>query len=124
MKFTLLLLLTFSTIACSQNSRNYLGKDAAQQELKEAPSNHVQHNNVDNKNLIIKNSKTVVNIAEPILFDMFGKENIEKQKPYEMYLLDEYWIISGTLTTGYKGGTFLIIIDGRNAKVLKSSHGK
>ena len=52
------------------------------------------------------------------------KKNIENQKPYDIYEIDEYWIISGTLTKGTDGGTFMIIIDSRNYKVLRLTHGK
>ena len=52
------------------------------------------------------------------------KENIEKQKPYEIFLIDNHWILSGTLPTNKDGGTFLIIIDARNSKVIKITHGK
>ena len=48
----------------------------------------------------------------------------DSQKPYETHLIENHWVISGTLQKGMKGGTFLIIIDARNSKVLKISHGK
>ena len=63
-------------------------------------------------------------MAEYILFNIYGKDNIENQKPYETHLIENHWVISGTLQKGMKGGTFLIIIDARNSKVLKISHGK
>ena len=55
---------------------------------------------------------------------IYGKENIESQKPYEHYLIKNYWIIAGTLKKDIVGGTFLIIIDARNSKILKITHGK
>lgn len=89
-----------------------------------ALSKEPQHNVVDYKTVIIKDTISAVKIAETILFDIYGKQNIEKQKPYEIYFLDQYWIISGTLPENYKGGTFLIIIDSRNSKILKITYGK
>lgn len=124
MKYFLLVILIFSLSCCSQNKRLILGKEYAQEELKIALSKEPQHNVVDYKTIIIKDSVSAVKIAETILFDIYGKQKIEKQKPYEIYFLDQYWIISGTLPEGYIGGTFLIIIDARNSNILKITHGK
>ena len=124
MKYITIILLAFSLTACSQNDRTELGKSYAENELKLALSKETQHNVIDNKKVIIKDSSTAIKIAEPILFSIYGKENIESQKPYESYLIENYWVIAGTLPKDMLGGTFLIIIDARNSKVLKITHGK
>jgi len=59
-----------------------------------------------------------------ILWDIYGKKRIKKQKPYNVYLIDKYWFLKGTLPKGMKGGTFMIIIDSRNYKVIRLTHGK
>lgn len=124
MKKLTIILFAFSLIACSQNDRSLLGKSFAESELKLALSKESQHNVIDNNDVLIKDSSTAVKIVEPILFSIYGKENIESQKPYETYLVENYWIISGKLPKGMLGGTFLIIIDARNSKILKITHGK
>lgn len=124
MKYLTIILFAFSLNAFSQNDRSLLGKSFAESELKLALSKESQHNVIDNNNVIIKDSLTAVKIVEPILFSIYGKENIESQKPYETYLIENYWIITGTLPKGMKGGTFLIIIDARNSKILKITHSK
>ena len=116
--------MTFSLNIYSQNNRRILGKSFAEKELKLALSKESQHNFIDNKRIIIKDSLTAINVAEPILFSIYGKENIESQKPYETYLIENYWLIRGTLSDDMRGGTFFIIIDARNSKVLKITHGK
>ncbi|SHM49242.1 YbbC/YhhH family protein [Flavobacterium chilense] len=101
------------------------GGDNAEFELKDAlKGDPSQDNVVDNKKLLIKNNETAIKIAEPILFGIYGEDQIEDQKPYEIHLIDNYYVINGTLMWGEQGGTFLIIIDGRNAKVLKITHYK
>ena len=77
-------LLTFTLAACGQikNSRTIIGKSYAQQELKSVLNDKGQHNVIDNKTVIIKDSLTAINIAEPILFSIYGKDNIIKQRPY------------------------------------------
>ncbi len=101
-----------------------MGKSHAEKQLKLALSKESQHNVINNKSLLIKDSSTAINVAESILFSIYGKENIESEKPYEIYLIDNYWVIAGTLPEDSSGGTFLIIIDARNSKVLKITHGK
>ena len=124
MKYILILFLTFTITACSQNDRSIMGKKFAENELELALSNKSQHNVLDNKELILKDSSTAINIAETILFSIYGKEKIESEKPYETYLINNYWVIAGTLPKDSLGGTFLIIIDARNSEVLKITHGK
>jgi hypothetical protein len=124
MRYLPILLLAISINACSQNNRTELGKRHAEKELKLALSKESQHNVIDNKNVIIKDSSTAIKVVEPILFSIYRKENIESQKPYECYLIENYWVIAGTLPKDMDGGTFLIIIDARNSKVVKITHGK
>jgi hypothetical protein len=112
--------------ACGQTKDNriILGKSNAEQELKSLLAGKSQHNVIDNKTIIIKDSSTAINVAEPILFSIYGKDNIIKQRPYEIYFIDNYWVLTGTLPKGWVGGTFVIIIDSRNSKVLRITHGK
>ena len=122
----LLALLTFALTACAQpnNERTVPGKLNAEQLLKSTLADTAQHNVIDNKTLIIKDSLTAINVVEPILFSIYGKENIIQERPYEVYFIDNYWVISGTLPKNYVGGTFLTILDARNGCILKITHGK
>jgi len=123
---SLLMLFMFTLISCGQmtNNRTLLGKSYAEQELKIALTDSTQHNVIDNKSIIIKDETTAITIAEQILFSIYGKENIIKQRPYEIFSIDTYWVILGTLPKDDAGGTFLIIIDSRNSKIIKITHGK
>lgn len=121
--------LTFTLTACwhTKGDRAKLGKLYAEQELNSVLNNksqQTQHNIIAKKTVIIKDSLTAINIAEPILFSIYGKDNITNQRPYEIYFVDNYWVIGGTLPKEYLGGTFLIIIDSRNCKIIKIAHGK
>ena len=118
------LMLTLAACGQQQNTRTILGKSYAENELKSALVDKTQRNVVDNKIVIIKDSGTAISVAEPILFNIYGKENIIRQRPYETYLINNYWIISGTLPKNYEGGTFLIILDASNSRIVKISHGK
>lgn len=121
-----LTLLIFTLTACrkSRGDRIILGKEYAEQEIKSSLIDKSQHNIIDNKKVIIKDSLTALNVAEPILLSIYGKDNITKQQPYEIYFIDNYWLITGTLPSGWKGGTFLFIIDSRDGKIIRITHGK
>jgi len=120
-KLFLLLLLTTGFNLSAQDTAGF---KHAKAELSEALNTKGIHNVVDNKSAIIKDSLTAVSVAEPILFSIYGKEHIMGERPYEIYHIDNYWVLSGTLTEDFKGGTFLIIIDDRDSKVIRITHGK
>jgi hypothetical protein len=74
---------------------------------------------------LIKTPATAIAIAEPILFDVFGKEQILKEKPYEVYLMEGYWYISGTLPNSYnEGGAFEIIFSAKDGRIIRLTHYK
>lgn len=125
-KILLFLSLSIFIISCSQSKseRIILGEKYAKSELEKTLNPKNQHNVIDNKSLIITNKETAVKIAETILFEIYGKKNIENQKPYEIYKFENFYVILGTLPKNSVGGSFIIIIDGTNSKILKISHGK
>jgi len=65
-----------------------------------------------------------IQVIEPIVIGKYGKERIDLQKPYEVHKIEQYYIITGTLPGGSIGGTFVIIIDEKNARVLHLTHYK
>lgn len=73
---------------------------------------------------LIKDKQTAINIAEAILFSVYGKANILKQRPYQVYQIEQYWVLSGTLAEGKHGGVFEIALDGKDARVVGLTHGK
>jgi hypothetical protein len=110
--------------AIAQQERTYMGKKYAEEELKSALSLPKNNDLLEKFKLIIPDSATSIAVAEPVLFNIYGKENILFEKPYESYLINNYWVILGSLPKGNKGGTFEIIIDAKNAGVLWISHDK
>jgi NTF2 fold immunity protein len=119
-----LFILTLSCKGQTQSDRLAAGEATAKKELKEALSDTTIHNVVNKNTLLIKDKETAINIIEPILFSIYGKNTVKKERPYESYLIDNYWVISGTLPKSYLGGTFLIIIDATNSKIIRLTHGK
>ncbi|MCD0479660.1 YbbC/YhhH family protein [Chryseobacterium sp. LC2016-29] len=97
-------------------------------------NNDLKHAESELKNALINNeilpdkvipdSQTAVDVAENFLVNIYGKENIIQQRPYNLNLIDDYYIIEGTLPKNTLGGTFLIIINSKDGKIIKLTHGK
>ena len=66
-----------------------------------------------------------VEMAKIVLFPIYGKKEIEKHKPYQVKLINnEIWSIKGQLDNNHEGGTFSILINKSDGKVLAISHSK
>lgn len=84
----------------------------------------IYFNEIDNKKIIIKNESQFLSIIEPILFDIYGKDRIIDERPYEVYFVKNYWIISGYLPPNVLGGVFMAIMDARNCEIIRIEHGE
>jgi ethanolamine ammonia-lyase small subunit len=122
--FILLAILTLTACRHNKQDRLTLGKKFAEEELNSALTDTIKHNVINNSEVIVKDSLSATTIAETILFGIYGKTNITKQRPYEVHHINNFWVLTGTLPKGTLGGTFLIIIDDRNSQIIKIVHGK
>ena len=120
MIFIVLILITQT--ACGQTNNPNPGFEYAKSQLKEALTNKTERQIL--ADTLISDKETAIAISEAILFKIYGKENIIKQKPYEINKIDEHYIINGTLSDNAIGGTFLIILNAKNSQVIKLTHGK
>jgi len=125
---TLLIGLILFFDSCGSNQKeNTDNKSAdslfAMDQLQGSLTDSTLHNCVDRKRILIKNKNMAISIAEPILFSIYGEQKIKEQKPYKIFNIDNYWVIYGTLKYE-KGGTFMIIIDSHDCRVIRITHGK
>lgn len=121
---TLLVILKIGVLSFGQSSDfSKMTKEQANTILSETLSDSTFHNAIGTISVLTDSAKAV-KFAEFVLFDNYGKKNIESQKPYDIFHLDHYWLISGIQPKGYLGGTFLIIIDERNCQIIRLTHGK
>lgn len=75
--------------------------------------------------VLISDTSTAVKIAETYLFEVFGKDKIVKERPYEIGRINGYWYITGSLPPySMSGGTFEILLEASTGKVVKIGHGK
>lgn len=108
----------------SKEDRMKLGFEYAKKELRQTLIDSKLHNVVDNKRIIVKDTLTAISIVEPILFGIYGKESIVLQQPYEIFHIDNYWVVIGTLDNSWQGGVFLAILDDRNCEFIRITHGQ
>ncbi|WP_188051733.1 YbbC/YhhH family protein [Flavobacterium sp. GP15] len=124
MKKIILMFFVIMQISCNQVLHNKLGIENAKKELENALNDTTKLAILDKNELLIKEENTAIKVAEPILFEIYGKSKIEDEKPYEAYLINNYWVINGTINRFSFGGAFSIIIDARNSKVVNVIHYK
>jgi hypothetical protein len=72
----------------------------------------------------VPDQRTAIRIALAIWEPIYGREQIEKQKPYRATLREGVWVVEGSLPEGWLGGVALAEISQRDGKVLRVSHGK
>lgn len=123
MRINWILFFLLPTLVFAQED-TFFHKKIAEDKLKLALSLEKEHNLLKSYGLIISDSLMAIKIAEPILFKIYGEKNILFQKPYKSYLINDYWVICGSLPKNFLGGTFSIIIDARNARILWIMHDK
>lgn len=73
----------------------------------------------------VTNEDSVVAIAEPFLITTYGQQQIESERPYEVYKIDGYWILAGTSPADNStGGTAWVIINPANGIIVKYWFGR
>ena len=76
------------------------------------------------KNGLVPNQATAEGIAELVLFNIYGRQQIERQRPYKTILESGVWTVRGTLGREFLGGTFLVRINQEDARIIQIYHGR
>jgi len=71
---------------------------------------------------VIPDAATAIAVAEPILFKIYSRDMIIREKPYSVSLVDGYWILTGSLPKLAVGGTFFIVLSAKDGRVIKLTH--
>ena len=123
---TISVLLLVANFGFAQNTddRFHLDSISAAKLIDIAIENNETHNVINDDRRLIDTKEKAIELAEFYLFDIYGKKEILNQKPYDIFLIKNRWLITGTLKKEYVGGTFLIIFDSTNGNVLQITHGK
>lgn len=72
----------------------------------------------------VPNGETAIKIAVAVWTTIYGKDQIEKEKPYSAVLREGIWYVSGSLPPGYAGGVAEAEISKDDGRILRISHGK
>lgn len=71
---------------------------------------------------VVPDEETAIKIAFVLLSKKYGQRAIRNQKPFDVYLIDGYWHVNGTLPKGVTGGTGSIIISKKDGSVIHMAH--
>ena len=72
----------------------------------------------------LKKIEDVVFVAEKILFQIYGEEDIKNEQPYHISKYKNKWIVTGSLPKGCVGGVFEIVINADNSQIESVIHGE
>lgn len=119
----ILCIISLPVVCYCQNfkNRNILGEENARIAVKNALS---ESSGKSFNDTLIKDKETAIDIAEPILMNLYGKATVADEKPYECYLIDGYWFLRGTLPRNHTGEVFEMIMSAKDARIIKMTHGK
>ncbi|MCR9182405.1 MAG: YbbC/YhhH family protein [Flavobacteriaceae bacterium] len=125
--FIVFFLLTFTSEVAAQNNfvSSQIGKQLAEYELNQTLLKERVGNVVNTKFNLLKNSKTAIAVAEPLLFATYGEKTIVDQRPYEVHQVEDYWVILGKSAreaAGSEKGYFLIILNKFDSRVFRMDY--
>ena len=72
----------------------------------------------------VPDQETAIRIAVAVWNPIYGKEQIEKEKPYKAILKNGIWYVTGSLPEGRVGGVALAEIDKESCCIIRISHGQ
>ncbi len=108
--------------------RYYVGKNNIEQYLKRCIGDSLYsatlNREIPKGERKIESKKEAAKLVEPILFEKYGKERIINQKPYEIRMVNGFWVIKGTILKKSVGGTFSVVIDSGSGNIEKIYHSK
>ncbi|MDP3732228.1 MAG: NTF2 fold immunity protein [Candidatus Omnitrophota bacterium] len=72
----------------------------------------------------VPDEETAIKIAVAVWTPIYGKEEIESEKPYKATLKDGIWYVIGSLPKGWKGGVAEAEISKDDGCIIRISHGE
>ena len=72
----------------------------------------------------IPDQATALRVAEAILIPIYGREQVESERPFSVELSGNTWKVEGHLASGTDGGVADVWLDKRDGRILRVSHGK
>ncbi|HJQ31237.1 MAG TPA: YbbC/YhhH family protein [Pyrinomonadaceae bacterium] len=72
----------------------------------------------------VPDEQTAISIAVAVWTPIYGKEQIESERPFKASLHDGVWHVTGTLPEGWYGGTAIAEISQESGCILSVIHQK
>jgi hypothetical protein len=72
----------------------------------------------------VPTAEVAIKIAVAVWEPIYGKTQIESEKPYVAKLNNGIWTVTGTLPANYEGGTATAEISKETGCIIKIIHGK
>jgi hypothetical protein len=124
----LLMLLTVSVNSCIQHKQVAHVENAPPPSKTEVPSQKAESANalsatdLQPKKRYVADEQTAIAIAVAVWVPIYGKAQIETEKPYKATLINGVWFVKGSLPEGHEGGTAVAEISQEDGRILKVIH--
>jgi hypothetical protein len=76
------------------------------------------------KDGFVPNQSAAIAIAVAVWVPIYGEPAISRQRPYIDRLVDDAWIVEGSLPEGIAGGVARAEIAKKDARILRVTHGR
>jgi hypothetical protein len=70
----------------------------------------------------VPDEQTAISIAVAVWAPIYGRKQIESEKPYKASLKEGIWTVTGTLPEGYVGGTAIAEISQESGCIVRVIH--
>ena len=72
----------------------------------------------------VPDAETAIRIALAVWEPIYGKKQIESEKPYRASLKDGVWTVEGSLPPNWRGAVAIAEISASDGTILRVSHGR
>jgi hypothetical protein len=123
----LLILICLGAISCSQHKQPPVVEKAQPQSATEIVSKASESASAPSATVrepkgFVPAEQTAIAIAVAVWTPIYGKAQIENEKPYKAKLSNGVWTVMGSLPEGYSGGTAVAEISQADGRILKVIH--
>jgi hypothetical protein len=75
-------------------------------------------------NGFVPDGATAVAIAEAVLTPIYGRVQVEAERPFSASLTGGNWTVEGSLPAGYVGGVAEVVIEKSTGRIVRVTHGR
>jgi hypothetical protein len=85
---------------------------------------NADENSVSPANGFVPDGGTAVAVAEAILIPIYGRTQVELERPFSASFGGGNWTVVGNLPAGYVGGVAKVIVEKMTGRIVSVTHGK